>query len=74
MQNLNYRSIQIGFTAIVTHHYVNDWIVSVDDITEKYKVIHNLILNEKIKEAKLLLPLEKLYPLSNELKYIISHS
>lgn len=74
LQNLNYRSIQIGLTGIAVEHYVNEWIVSIDDITPLCKNIHSLILDKKIEEAKLLLPLENLYTLNDELKRIIGHS
>ncbi|MEN9442754.1 MAG: hypothetical protein RLZ33_2831 [Bacteroidota bacterium] len=74
LQNLNYRSIQIGLTGVAVEHYVNDWIVSITDITPLCKQIHSLVLNKKIEEAKNLLPLEDVYSLSDELKMIIGHS
>ena len=74
LQNLNYRSIQIGLTGIAVEHYVNDWILAIDDITPLCKKIHSLILDKKIEEAKNLLPLENIYPVSNELKIIIGGS
>lgn len=74
LQNLNYRSIQIGLTGIAVEHYVNDWIVAIDDITPLCKNIHSLVLDKKIEEAKSLLPLENIYPLSDELKGIIAGS
>lgn len=74
LQNLNYRSIQIGLTGIAVEKYVNDWIVAIDDITPLCKNIHSLVLDKKIEEAKFLLPLENIYPLSIELKKAIGHS
>jgi hypothetical protein len=74
LQNLDYRSIQIGLTGIAVQHYINNWIVSIDDITPLCKQIHSLVLDKKIEEAKSLLPLENIYPLSDELKRIIGHS
>ncbi|MFN8417606.1 MAG: DUF4291 domain-containing protein [Cytophagaceae bacterium] len=71
LQNLNYRSIQIGLIDIAVQHYVNDWIVAIDDITDRCKQIHSLVLDKKIEEAKSLLPLENIYPLNDELKKII---
>lgn len=71
LQNLNYRSIQIGLTGIAVQHYVNDWTVSIDDVTPLCKQIHSMVLDKKIEEAKKLLPLENIYPLSDELKKII---
>ena len=74
LQNLNYRSIQIGLTGISVQHYVNNWIVSIDDITQRCKQIHSLILDKKIEEAKSMLPIENPYPVSDDIKKIIEHS
>jgi len=74
LQNLNYRSIQIGLTGISVEHFVNEWIVAIDDITDKCKKIHSLVLDKKIEEAKSLLPLENIYSISNELKLLIGGS
>lgn len=74
LQNLNYRSIQIGLTGIAVEHYVNEWIVSIKDITPLCKQIHSLVLDKKIEEAKKMLPLENIYHLSDELKMIIGGS
>ena len=74
LQNLNYRSIQIGLTGIAVQNYVNDWVVSINDITPLCNQIHSLLLDKKIEEAKNLLPLENIYPLNDELKKIIGHS
>lgn len=74
LQNLNYRSIQIGLTGDAVQHYVNDWIVAIDDITPLCKQIHSLVLDKKIEEAKALLPLENIYPITDDLKKIIGHS
>lgn len=74
LQNLNYRSIQIGLTGIAVQHYVNDWIVSIYNITPLCKSIHSLILDKKIEDAKNLLPPENVYPLNDDIKNIIGHS
>lgn len=70
LNNLNYRSIQVGLTGIAVEKYVNDWIVEIEDISEKCRKIHSLILDKKTEEAKSLLPLENIYPVSNKLKSI----
>lgn len=74
LQNLNYRSIQIGLTGIAVQSYVDDWIVTIDDITPLCKQIHSLVLEKKIEEASNLLPLESTYPISDELIKIIGTS
>lgn len=43
LQNLNYRSIQIGLTGVAVGHYVNDWIVSIKDITALLKILQRFV-------------------------------
>ncbi|MEW7278186.1 DUF4291 domain-containing protein [Aquimarina sp. 2201CG1-2-11] len=74
LNKLDYRSIQVGLTGIAVEKYVNDWIVSIEDISDKSKHIHSLVLNNKIEEAKQLLPLENIYPLPNTFKENIMYS
>ncbi|MFV5376227.1 DUF4291 domain-containing protein [Acinetobacter calcoaceticus] len=56
-----YRAIQIGLTGIAVEKYINDWILNITDITKYVQRINNLIINNKIEEAKILLPNEKIY-------------
>jgi len=62
LEKLNYRSIQIGLSGESVPKYVNEWTVSIEDITPKCKRIHALI-SEDIDEANKLLPKEKLFTL-----------
>ena len=61
LNSLKHRSIQIGLSGIAVEQYINEWIVSLEDITDNCKKIHTLIINNKINQATKLLP--------NELKY-----
>lgn len=63
LQPLNHRSIQIGLSGIAVENYISDWIVGIDDITEYCKQIHQLINEDKINQAKALMPNEQLYHL-----------
>lgn len=74
LNNLNYRSIQIGLIGIAVEKYVNEWIVSIEDISDKCRVIHSLFLTKKIEEIMQVLPHEQVYPLNDDLKKIICHS
>jgi len=74
LNNLNYRSIQVGLTGVAVEKYVNEWIVSIDDISEKCRKIHSLILDKKTKEAKSLLPPENISFVPDDIKKIIGHS
>ena len=74
LQNQKYRSIQIGLTGIAVEQYVNEWVVSITDISENCRYIHSLIQNKMIDDAIPLIPEEFIYPLSDQLKKIIGHS
>jgi len=63
LQELPYRSIQIGLTGIAVGKYVSEWIMQIDDITENCKSIYQLVRDGKIDQAIDLLPNEQLYPL-----------
>jgi len=68
LEKLDYRSIQIGLTGIAVEKYVNEWIVSIEDITTQCKQIHSLIQNEQYDQAIALLPKEELYSVDDEIK------
>jgi len=74
LQDLEYRSIQIGLTGTAVYKYVNEWIVGIEDITEYSKEMGDLVKQRKIEEVQPLLPLEKTYPVSEEIKASIGHS
>lgn len=74
LHNLAYRSIQIGLEGEAVERYVEDWIVSIEDITSFCINIHSLIRHKHVAEAKELLPQEEVYLLSDEIKEIIYHS
>ncbi|OEK08060.1 hypothetical protein A8C32_16530 [Flavivirga aquatica] len=58
---LNHRAIQIGLSGIAVEKYVNDWIVSIEDITAYSKKIHQLVINDNLEKAKSMLPIEETY-------------
>lgn len=61
MNKLDYRAIQIGLSGKAVEKYVNEWIVSIIDITPLCQTIHSLI-SEEVKEAINHLPEEILFP------------
>jgi Domain of unknown function (DUF4291) len=63
LEKLPYRSIQIGLSGIAVEKYINEWIVSIEDITPLCKLIQSLIA-ENIEEAINQLPKERLFPSS----------
>ncbi len=60
LEKLDYRCIQIGLSGEAVPKYVNEWIVSIEDITPRCKQIHSLV-PENIQKAIELLPKEKLF-------------
>lgn len=60
LEKLPYRTIQIGLSGIAVEKYINEWIISIEDITQLCKQIHSLI-SINIKEAQSLLPREIIY-------------
>ncbi|PSL25450.1 DUF4291 domain-containing protein [Chitinophaga ginsengisoli] len=57
------RAIQMGLSGIAVEKYIDEWIVSVEDITAYSQNIRQLIKADKIDQAKDLLPVERHYPL-----------
>lgn len=68
LNNLDYRSIQVGLTGVAVEKYVSEWIVRIEDISEICRKIHSLILDDKTEEAKSLIPLEKIYTINDGVK------
>jgi len=63
---LNYRSIQIGLTKNAVELYVSKWVQKITDVTELAGNIQTLVNEGKLEEAKRLLPIERVYPLTEK--------
>ncbi|BDD11877.1 hypothetical protein FUAX_43090 (plasmid) [Fulvitalea axinellae] len=74
INKLDYRSIQVGLSGISVEKYVNEWIVSIEDISENCRDIYQLVQEKKIEEAKALLPQEKIHPLPCDIAKICGAS
>lgn len=60
------RSIQIGLSGDAVRRYVNEWIVGMEDVTaEMHRVRDRAQVSRSAAEAEL--PVERPYPLSEEL-------
>lgn len=71
---LNYRAIQIGLGPEAVPRYVDDWIVSIVDVTETMHKVGEYVQAGDLEAAKGLLPDERVYPLSEELNEILRAS
>ena len=69
--SLLYGSIQVGLSRHIIQRYVEEWTVSIEDLTPKVKKIAMLLRSGRESQAKALLPPERPYPVSPELKHSI---
>ena len=67
LQQLPYRSLQIGLSGEAVRRYLADWIVGIDDITAHVRTVHDLVTAGRLDDARQLLPAETPYPLPPDL-------
>lgn len=60
---LPHRSLQVGLSGAAVDRYVDDWLVSLTDVTPLAHEIHALVAAGADTEARALLPVERTYPL-----------
>ncbi|NDV67033.1 DUF4291 domain-containing protein [Bacteroides sp. 224] len=65
---LEYRSIQVGISRHLIKEYNEEWIVDIQDYTPLTNKIYDLRMQGGHDKAKELLPKEKVYPVSEEIK------
>ncbi|EAU36896.1 conserved hypothetical protein [Aspergillus terreus NIH2624] len=68
---LGYRAIQVGLGRESVDRYIDDWIVSITDVTQTMKQVAQYVADGMVEEAKACLPEERVYPLSDELREIL---
>jgi hypothetical protein len=71
---LGYRSIQIGLGPEAVARYIDDWIVSITDITDLMHKTRDHVDEGNLEAAKKLLPTEETYSVSAELMEILQAS
>ncbi|MEM9538109.1 MAG: DUF4291 domain-containing protein [Cyanobacteria bacterium P01_E01_bin.42] len=64
---LNYYSIQVGLSRHIIREYVDEWIVNIEDLSPKVTKIRQLLKLGKEKNAKSLLPSERVYPIDPQI-------
>lgn len=64
---LDYRSIQVGISRHLIEAYNNEWIVDIQDYTPLVGKIYNLRKEGEYEKAKKHLPIEKIYPVSENI-------
>lgn len=66
---LDHRSIQIGLSGVAVQKFVHEWIRDLTDITPLAHEMHDLIVNDRPDQARLLHPPERPYPVSATLQH-----
>jgi len=74
MQALPYRSLQVGLSGEAVDRYVEDWTVSIKDITPAVETIRQRLNAGDESAASGLLPAERPYPLPAEVAALIGGS
>ncbi len=63
---LGHYSIQVGVSRHVIHEFVDDWIVSISDMTERVTKLRELVHGRRLDRAKALVPPERAYAVPDE--------
>jgi hypothetical protein len=61
---LPYRSLQVGLSGDAVDRYVDDWIVSIEDMTSRARTIRDLVRAGAEAAAAASPPVERVYPLA----------
>lgn len=68
MRSLSYRSIQIGLSGEAVGRYIDDWIISVTDVTATMRLIDGYLKIGDVQAAKGCLPKETPFALPEDLQ------
>lgn len=74
LERLAHRSIQVGLTGEAVVRYVDDWIVSIAEVTNRMERIRTLLAAGQSGQARALLPQETPYPLAPGLAAVVGAS
>ncbi|WP_327356883.1 DUF4291 domain-containing protein [Streptomyces sp. NBC_01304] len=64
---LGHRSLQLGLSGEAARRYADEWVVSLTDVTERARAVHELVRQGQLDQAAALLPDERPYPVADEL-------
>lgn len=67
LTRLPHRTIQIGLSGEAVRHYLDEWIVSIADVTELAHRIHSHVRAGDLARARDLLPTEAPYPIAPDI-------
>lgn len=64
LQRLEHRSLQMGLRGEAVRRYVGQWIQNITDITADAQRIEALVQRGELEQARVLLPQERVYPVT----------
>lgn len=67
LQQLPWRSLQLGLSGSIVREYVHDWVIGIDDITERVREIHDAVQRGELDAAHAALPPERPHSLPPDL-------
>lgn len=70
--SLEHGSIQVGLSRHIIERYVSEWTVDITDLTPRVRKMTALLKAGKTEQAKLLLPQERIYPLTESLRKTVN--
>lgn len=65
---LDHRSLQLGLAGATSTRYVAEWITGLTDVTPLAREVHALVRAGSLDEATALLPVERPYPLPEDVR------
>ncbi|MEV6515783.1 DUF4291 domain-containing protein [Micromonospora chalcea] len=68
---LPYRSLQVGLSGEAVHRYVDEWVLGLTDVTGLARSVHGRLTDGDEAGAAALLPVERPYPLPDEVARIV---
>jgi hypothetical protein len=74
LQPLPHRSLQFGLSGQAVARYVDEWTISITDVTPTAATIHDLLRQGNDQAATDLRPIERVYPVPAHLATIIDAS
>ncbi|MCW2938318.1 MAG: hypothetical protein JWN00_1303, partial [Actinomycetia bacterium] len=74
LRELPYRSLQIGLSGEAVHRYLNDWIIGIEDVTDRVRAIAGMVAAGQHEPARELVPAELPYRLEADLAAAIGCS
>ncbi|MFG3682886.1 DUF4291 domain-containing protein [Micromonospora chalcea] len=68
---LPYRSLQVGLSGEAVHRYVDEWVLGLTDVTGLARSVHGRLTDGDEVGAAALVPVERPYPLPDEVARIV---